>query len=354
MWVVAFMAALMLGTVMSMDGGVAEAETDETGSDEDDGMTPDPVVAIEAPDAEGDSGGTPASVSGESDAADEDDDDDDGDTDAAETPGVLIANNGEETVFGTEGNDTLTADSFGPITIDTSSTDINLLGGNDVAELAFSSLFTTNVDGGDGDDTIEGTTRSPLLILGGAGDDVLSSVSEGGIQGGEGNDSISADLSDIFEGTTISGGDGEDVIEISTQIGGGTTFAGSADVSGGEGADRFTLELELLDTAIGAEGSSPITSDSNITIRDFDAAEDVLQLEITRPEGAEERDAPEISLVRDDSAESAADHFTDVTLTFAATETSEEVVSVFRVFSEEALSLEEIVLVDAVDPAAAS
>lgn len=355
MWVVAFMAALMLGTVMSVDSSVAEPETDDATSAEDEGMTPDPVVAIDAADVDTESSDEDDPADPDAEPSDEGDVTDEDEVEApVRIPGQLIVNTGEETVLGSEGDDTLSPESFGEITIDTSSTDINLLGGNDVAELAFSSLFTTNIDGGDGNDTIDGTTSSPLLILGGAGNDELSSMSEGGIRGGEGNDTVSGDLTDIFDaGLFLAGGLGDDVIQVTTQIGADNTFAGSANLDGDGGMDRFELQLELVDTALVADGPTSIVSDTNIEVNDFDPSEDVLQLEITRPEGAEDRGEPVISLARDETGMATSDYFTDVTMTFAPTEAATEVISVFRVYSEEAITLDDIVLVEAADPAAA-
>lgn len=366
MWVVAFMAALMLGTAMSTGSEVVETdsgdETDDMDAMGDDGVTPDPVTALrpdvseDSPEIEIEDGDGGDSSPDPEEEADRETDPDPADDPVV--PGIEVVNTGGATVLGSEGNDTLSGETFGRITETTNSTIINLLGGDDVAEVDFGSLFTTGVDGGDGDDTITGATIRPLSLSGGAGDDELSSISAGSIRGGDGDDMISADLSGMFEeDVMISGGLGDDIIRVATQIPGTSSttdaFAGSAFVTGDEGMDRITLELELRDTALVVDGPTSITWNSNITIDGFDASEDLLQLEITRAEGAEDRAAPVLSLARDEIGTELFGPYTDVTMTFAATATSTEVVSVFRVFSEEAITLDDIVLVEAADPAAA-
>ena len=329
MWIVALMAALMMGTVISMDSTGTEAETDDVDTTEDDSVAPDPVVPLESIEFELEDGDDDEDGVDPETIADSDGDEDD-------VPGIAVTNTGGATVLGSEGNDTLSAETFGSITVTTSATTIDLLGGDDIAELRFGSLYTTNVNGGAGDDTLTGETRSPLGLSGGTGADVLSSISEGFINGDEGNDSISADLSDIFrEDVRISGGDGDDLIQITTTIGEYEPDVGGADIRGDAGADIFDLDLELVDELTGDGVPASFTSDTGIQILDFDPAEDTLRIEITQPDGATERVLSDTSLTRNEDGVDGdgVSPYTDVEMTFIGSDTVSDVTTTFRVFS---------------------
>ena len=358
MWVVALMAALMFGTIMSMDSGPDEPEVDDTA--EDDGMTRDPVTPIDPSESEtdtdtdtaaGDSdpAGTPApDVTPDPEGTPDPEVTPDPEGTPEETPGIAVVNTGGATVLGSEGDDTLSPESFGSITVTTSATRIDLLGGDDVAELRFGSLYTTNVDGGAGDDTLVGETRSPLGLSGGTGDDVLSSISEGFINGEEGNDSISADLSGIFdENLRISGGDGDDLIQVATTIGEDNSFVGRADVRGDAGADIFELDFELADELTGDGVPASFVSDTGVEILDFNPAEDRLRIEITRPDGATERVLSDTTLTRNEAGVNGdgAAPYTDVEMTFIGSETVSDVTTTFRVFSAAPFSADDIEIV---------
>lgn len=354
MWIVLLMSALMLGTAMSVTGGSDETESDEqeanalvlTGEDPGDVdivpldqalADPETLIAGDESASDGDDESEVTDLSAEPDGPDPE----------TIVPGISVVNTGEETVFGSEGNDTLSADTFGPITITTSATDIQLLGGDDVVEFGSGSLFTTNIDGGAGNDTISGIISSPLSIVGGSGNDVLSSISEGSIDGGDGNDTITSDITGVFDANVVlEGGDGDDIIQVTTDITEDDAFAGQADMYGGAGEDRFELNLALTDTAPSAEDPTAITVDSFISIFDFDADEDVLQIEIIRPEGAEARDIASTTLTRVEDGDGSVDPYTDVDLTFAATDTQEAVITTFRVYSDAPITLDDIAFVE--------
>jgi Ca2+-binding RTX toxin-like protein len=131
-----------------------------------------------------------------------------------------------KTIYGTEGDDTLSTSSKGGKAYG--------LGGDDLLQGSFGA---DTLDGGDGNDDIvdnvfgndDDTTRD--VLIGGAGDDTIRS--EGGadvIDGGEGNDHITAS----GDGATIDGGAGNDAI---------STYGGNVQVDGGEGVDRAAVSL---------------------------------------------------------------------------------------------------------------
>lgn len=107
-------------------------------------------------------------------------------------------------------------------------------GGNDtitVTALAGTGIRNVVMDGGDGNDVLDGSTANVTLqIFGGAGDDKLLGGSKSDtLLGGDGNDSLSGG-----KGTdTLDGGTGNDTLDAGKD--------GSQDVvTGGTGADTFT------------------------------------------------------------------------------------------------------------------
>jgi len=103
------------------------------------------------------------------------------------------------------------------------------------------------VDGGAGDDTIEGTGH----LIGGEGNDTITGA--GHLEGGTGDDTFELGvMSD--EDDTADGGAGDDML-----------FASTGTLTGGAGADTFTLYAKSNSTA-------------PITITDFDPAEDRLEI----------------------------------------------------------------------------
>lgn len=152
----------------------------------------------------------------------------------------------------------------------------------------------SRVDGGLGDDTIRGIADGAGLF-GGGGNDVFeiedgdSTTLDGGpgddlmtidlarqfnIFGGAGNDVINLDAtSNIEESSIIDGGDGDDRLNIDIRL--NDPFAESVDtVSGGAGADTFTLNL--ADFSYGAD----FASDQMLVIKDLTTSEDDLVITI--------------------------------------------------------------------------
>ena len=154
------------------------------------------------------------------------------------------------TVYAGDGNDTVTASSAGAPNID-------LGNGNDY--LAISSGVTAfTVTGGAGNDTINVSSLSsaPGLIYGGDGNDsVRAGLGNDTIYTGTGTDLISGndgnDKIYVQGSGTIFGGEGNDTINLS-----GTTSTDTLMISGGNGADYF-------------EGST----NANVTFRYFEPME---------------------------------------------------------------------------------
>jgi Ca2+-binding RTX toxin-like protein len=115
------------------------------------------------------------------------------------------------------------------------------MGGNDQLTAGY---YTGYMDGGDGDDIVDGRGSQYLQeVIGGAGNDILYTATNGfgKASGGDGNDRI-------FAHGNIDGGAGDDYIEIQFSYYGDTAFGGAGDdeirgssgnatIAGGSGAD---------------------------------------------------------------------------------------------------------------------
>jgi len=184
-----------------------------------------------------------------------------GDDDDNELSGSL----GDDEVTGLGGDDLLSGYA-GDDTLDGGEGDDTLLGGSGDDQLA----------GGEGDDSLNGEAGDDIL-LGGEGDDTLAGgdgddVLVGGegydtLQGGAGNDRLEAGAGDI-----VDGGDGDDLIIVSTDD------AAPASIDGGAGDDTVklvgfgagnldaTLNVENLVVTEGAWSVVGSKSYSNISI----------------------------------------------------------------------------------------
>ncbi|MEP4194702.1 MAG: Ig-like domain-containing protein [Aliishimia sp.] len=179
--------------------------------------------------------------------------------DASDTQLVFSGGAGNETVTGTSGDDAIGVNAG-----------------------------TNFVDAGDGNDGVSASTGFSTL-LGGLGDDTLTGTggTSGLFDGGEGNDTITksfsfAGTSGIRQPTTILGGTGNDVITTTSTQGDGTlidagddddiialSFGGlqNSTVAGGAGLDALNLTSTLLTgTEFSGIESTLITSVSTNTI----------------------------------------------------------------------------------------
>ena len=134
------------------------------------------------------------------------------------------------------------------------------------------------IDGGEGDDILEGT-RFHDYILGGSGDDTISGGPGGRadfLLGGSGDDTIDGGAGgDLIRGgsgnDTIDGGSGEDTILGDT---------GNDVIDGGSGYDLI-LGGAGDDTLTGGSGDDTFAFDEghgNDTIKDFDTRDDLIDL----------------------------------------------------------------------------
>ena len=122
--------------------------------------------------------------------------------------------------------------------------------------------YTQFIDGGDGNDTLDGRNSQYLnLITGGAGNDTIYSNSIATVSGGAGSDTIYAYGGNIF------GDDGDDRIILTTPS------SYSANVQGGAGNDEIQASSgggdfsgnDGADTLIGGDGADYIMSGSDVT-----------------------------------------------------------------------------------------
>ncbi|ADV60721.1 hypothetical protein Isop_0124 [Isosphaera pallida ATCC 43644] len=175
---------------------------------------------------------------------------------------------------GTEGDDTATA-TANSITVagqtvsfvnPVESIEINLLGGNDQADLSAFAIQGVTLNGGDGSDTLRGTNFADRingdagddLVFGLAGNDTLdggdgNDTLDGGagddlLHGGIGNDSLLGDSGD----DTLEGGDGDDTLE------GGS---GRNLLDGGAGDDLLVHRLDAngFDLMTGGPGNDTVS-----------------------------------------------------------------------------------------------
>jgi Ca2+-binding RTX toxin-like protein len=186
----------------------------------------------------------------------------------------LEASSGSVTLNGGEGQDTLFLE--GPIIADVTN--------------------TSQVNGGDGDDTIAAIGLGGS-VDGGGGDDVIDVQGTlDAVDGGNGDDTITGSAADYGGGSPLSGGAGNDVLSTFDEAG----FSYRAELDGGAGDDTLTSALittspEEVDALTGGAGADVFQvsfSGDNIDpsggallgtlleVTDFEPAEDSLVLEI--------------------------------------------------------------------------
>ncbi len=328
MLIIALMAALTLGTVLGAFGNMADTSEDEPSTPEDTGMDPDPVAPLPEP---------------ESEVADEAVDPVDPVDPVEDAPvGLTLSYNGDATILGGAGDDTLLGDPTDGSEEVAGTTQIDLGAGNDLAEVSLDALVA---NGGEGNDTLSALAGNATLN-GGAGDDVLSGNREGLLEGNEGNDTITVELDFPFDGeTTVLAGDGDDLINIEAGLRADNTGGEFVRASGGSGADTFNLELEVEDDLLVVDGPVSGSSTAGIRILDFDAAEDVLQIELTRPDGADARAPSDVTFTRE-AGEAELGPFTRITLVFDGSDTVMPFETTFDVHGDDTLTIDNIVFVE--------
>jgi Ca2+-binding RTX toxin-like protein len=143
------------------------------------------------------------------------------------------------------------------------------MGGNDTLIAGFQ---TGSIDGGDGNDTIDGRPSAYIMTIdGGAGDDTIYAPGNGSVitNGGDGNDTISA-------AAETHGGAGDDIITMGTPYFGSTTVTGDAGndtIVDGDGADVVDGGAGNDVLTGGAGNDTFVVGIGNDTVTDLSAGE---------------------------------------------------------------------------------
>jgi Ca2+-binding RTX toxin-like protein len=276
---------------------------------------------------------------------------DDDDTTQSDEPqsedeiGQELNFDGSETLEGTEGDDTLPAGQDGRVAPET----INLLGGNDTANVEYEDIIT--VTGGDGDDSISATGVLNTLD-GGAGNDTLTADDSNRLLGGAGNDVLNFNHGSYDQGEpgSADGGEGDDTITVRADalVPDFIRFdVGGVDVSGGSGADEFNIVYQLaanFDGGVGltiGSGEDTNFAGNFVGITDFDPNEDSLVIELERDSDTIDRDV-EVELIQ---TEENGSYRSVIILTFLETDDAKEATNALTVFSTSPFTLDDIQLI---------
>lgn len=268
------------------------------------------------------------------DGADDESDDED------DATGKTLRYDGSDPLLGTEGDDTLPLgqdDDLAPEIID-------LLGGDDTAFVEENWPMT--VLGGDGDDSLT-TTGINHILEGGAGNDTLSGDDANQLYGGEGDDVLTFVHGSYDNGDpgTADGGSGDDTItvrsdailteEILYNLGGGV------DVTGGDGADEINIVYDLEEDFRGYTPTDDTISRGLLRVTDFNPDEDTLVIEVDQGVDGEERNVT----VEMDQTEEDGTYTSLLRMTFEKTIDAEESTNLLTIFSSTPFTLDDIELV---------
>jgi Ca2+-binding RTX toxin-like protein len=166
---------------------------------------------------------------------------------------VILGTAASDVLMGLGGNDTI--DAAGPLPGVSGGSDLIYAGGGNDSVIADDNLVAaavTRINGGAGNDTISASLTGSGTVNGGAGNDAIaigpgSATSTILVQGGQGDDTLSL----AYAGSqTVGGGQGDDIISLSVATG----QAGS--VLGGLGADTIGVGVAGTGTAT-VFGSDP-------------------------------------------------------------------------------------------------
>ena len=173
----------------------------------------------------------------------------------------LFGEAGDDTLFGGAGDDQLTGSYIDKL-FGEDGNDV-LLGG----EISESRLFSADLSGGEGDDTLYGFTPTDEIVsFAGRSTGPGDPDSGATFDGGSGNDIIWAADSLIYE---VDGGSGNDILNLTTISGSFQGLRQLNEVRGGDGADLFRI-IET-DGSLKRDGdSSPFAA---VRLLDFDASE---------------------------------------------------------------------------------
>lgn len=231
---------------------------------------------------------------------------------------MTLAYTGDDVITGGEGNDTLIADEDSEYT---DSTEVFLNGGNDYAEAV--EPFYTTIHGGDGDDTLVSRNVTHALH-GDDGNDTLEGYVATTLHGGDGDDHLTVDWTDDLndQTTRLYGDAGDDIFNLTTEIGHIDYGVGAFVTSGGEGSDVFNVTIRLVpETDYPFEepddDAGPVDAGTILTLSDFDENEDVLTIDIDRTSGNEDREMLAAEITRTETG-------SVLTMRFAASDTASE------------------------------
>jgi Ca2+-binding RTX toxin-like protein len=180
-----------------------------------------------------------------------------------------------ENVNGTGYNDVLSGDASG-----------NTLTGNQGSDTLTGNGGDDLLDGGDSSDTLSGGSGNDTLLGGNSGDVLSGGAGDDTLDGGAGTDM--ADYSSASAGVTVdlstnmaSGGDGNDSLSSIEQVTGSayndTLIAGSSNyLDGGGGDDLITAGLSGIDTLLGGAGNDTLSAGAGGDTLDGGAGDDTL------------------------------------------------------------------------------
>jgi Ca2+-binding RTX toxin-like protein len=203
---------------------------------------------------------------------------------------------GDDAITGVDGDDNIqsaggddvVASGDGKDTVDGGIGNDDIDGGDD-DDLLFGGTGQDTIKGGTGQDTLRGGSGSDMVEAGDGHDLVFAGLGDDGndtVDGDIGNDTLGGGVG----GDNISGGDGDDLLwgevgDDSLSGGGGNDLIyngeGSDTVAGGDGDDTIWAgeDDDLLTGGAGADLFVFGDVSGNDTITDFDASEDVLDVE---------------------------------------------------------------------------
>lgn len=223
--------------------------------------------------------------------ADEFDSDDDSSNEDEPKPveppveeGQNLLFDGADSLIGTNGDDTLAAGQDE----DLAPEEVLLLGGDDVATVDVQ--IGAGVSGGEGNDHLTSTSVGNQLD-GGEGNDTLHGIDANNLFGGAGNDSITFEsgVESIDQTAQISGGEGDDTISLSVDVGIDAPDRGGAIISGGDGSDSFEVMMHLENSTVDVDGSGGPLTTGIARITDFDPSEDSLLIQLESDQDAQDR-----------------------------------------------------------------
>lgn len=260
--------------------------------------------------------------------------------------GEVLEVNGDSTITGTDGNDTLVAvpRTSEEVELLDQTTLIDMGAGDDVVEIS-EYYGGRTVLGGEGDDSITSFGEG-LLIEGGEGDDTIHVGSADQVLGGAGDDLLTFVTPSAYYNVeaVLDGGEGDDTIRIDETFGGERETGDASGISdiflGGSGNDTFELNLTLNDYG----DENPTSPDhSSLRLDDFTAGEDVLIINVDRSEDEGGRELLSTEIERQSfTVDGETTEYAVLVMTFAATENDPTAIARVR-FNDPDVTLDDVI-----------